>query len=161
MTDGIARSAAAQRLASMHGAFLRFGVAFVVLFGVFPVVFEMVFPSSVFETLWVEATRAAQLERSFGFSFEMRSIQVAGASRQTLPVITHVVAGGRMAGAGVRTGDVVVCLPRGRLNFWQELMAAEAGYRASLRVSSPDQVGRGCAGARTVECAGNERPKEL
>jgi hypothetical protein len=159
--DGMISARPSERSASIRSTFTRFGVVFIVLLVVLPVVFEMVFPSAVFETLWVEATKAKHLERAFGFTAETRSIPVAGADRQTLPVITQVTAGGRMAQAGARAGDVVVCLPRGRLGFWNELIAADGGYQATLHVASPEQVGRGCAAARAVQFPGKPRPREM
>ena len=98
---------------------------------------------------WVERFEGPELQKAFGFVVE----------RQTPPeqpwryVVVSVVEGGRLARAGVRPNDVIACLYHGPGDLWWPLQKALEGREATIRVLQPDELHKGCNGARVIVLA--------
>ena len=93
----------------------------------------------------VERLEGPELQKQFGFVAEWRTIRKGWSDL----VIVEVRPGGRFAVAGVKAGDVVVCLHHGPGDFWGSLLAARDGREATISVVQMG-VTEGCAGARRV-----------
>ena len=160
MSNEAGKRPGAAESARLRTSLVGFAIIFVVILVALPIVVEIVVPSRALQAVWIESTDGGRLQKAYGFVLEVRAIDVSG-QRLSLPVISSVTPDGRMARAGVRAGDVVMCIPNGRSDFWHQLLAADEGYEAVIRVSSQAEVRHGCAGARAVVFAGRERPRTL
>jgi len=100
---------------------------------------------------WVERFQGPALQEAFGFTVE-RQVPPDSPGHWRF-VVVRVVEGGRFSRAGVRPNDAIACLYHGPGDFWGSLQEALQGREATIRVLQPDELHKGCDGARLITLA--------
>jgi hypothetical protein len=101
---------------------------------------------------WVERFQGPALQEAFGFTVE-RQVPPGGSPQDWRFVVVSVVEGGSFSRAGVRPNDAIACLYHGPGDFWGSLQEALQDREATIRVLQPDELYKGCDGARAIALA--------